>query len=671
MSNGDACAICLEVVQLRGGGVPLHSPGCCGKWFHQKCMVEYVNAGADNTHAKCPSCRADFEVPPWMRTVPAPQIPAQPLPAQQVQAPTFQFQQLPAPPPPPSSFGFSFIPRLFSGGSAANTPAPNPFVVRSGASNNISTANATEELLPEISASTDIATAREKNIRELQSLISIIMTPEYDVIGLSAAEAFSVQVGLRYNDSVAHTKTTAAIDGKVPGEEVGKSDSSPAKDAAVQPSTVGLDVVCILDNSGSMQGSKLKSLKTAMEFVIQSLGPNDRLAVCYFNSDANYLHGLLRMNDSNKNKSSGIIRDQLHAGGGTNILAGMQSGAQLLDTRRTRNSASCMFLLTDGQDRSNTPEKIALARRLKDSGTALFVFGFGADHDAEHMMAISQAAEGGFSYIESDDNVADAFGGALGSLQGSILLTNLTLRISSASGDVQINRASAGRYNTVVDAGKTSASVSFANMFCGEKRDVLLQLSVPRAPHPCTTPLLSAALQYTALGETYTLGVPTAASSSSSTSSPPVAAASCSVERVDDHDERLKSRTRALEVDEQINRLTVTTATGAAIASADRGDMTEARRILNEAIARIASSSSFAVNSATATALMQELKDALDNTATRERYDRGGGKNMMFESLSSNVQQRSTYTRAGKTNMYQSSGSVTSQQAFMAKKGGF
>ena len=59
-------------------------------------------------------------------------------------------------------------------------------------------------------------------------------------------------------------------------EEAGKSDLSPAKDIAVPPSTVGLDVVCILDNSGSMQGSKLKSLKTAMEFVIQSLGPNDR-----------------------------------------------------------------------------------------------------------------------------------------------------------------------------------------------------------------------------------------------------------------------------------------------------------------------------------------------------------------------------------------------------------
>jgi len=105
------------------------------------------------------------------------------------------------------------------------------------------------------------------------------MTPEYDVMGLSAAEAFSVRVGLQYNDSGrTDAKSTADTDAKAPGDssEAGKSASSPAKDAAVPLSTVGLDVVCILDNSGSMEGSKLSSLKTAMEFVIQSLGPNDR-----------------------------------------------------------------------------------------------------------------------------------------------------------------------------------------------------------------------------------------------------------------------------------------------------------------------------------------------------------------------------------------------------------
>jgi hypothetical protein len=256
-SSGDVCAICLEVVQLRGGGVPLHSPGCCGKWFHQKCMVDYVNTGVNST-AKCPSCRSDFEVPPWMRTTPqilAHQVPAQPVHAQPVPAQQFQFQ----PPPTPSSY-FGLIPRLFSS-SRPTLSSPT---------------DGAEDLLPAVSASTDVSAAREKNIRDLQKSISITMTPEYNVIGLSAVDAFSVRVGLQYNENGV-TETSTDIVGKCAGDspQVEKTSASPAKDTAATPSTVGLDIVCILDNSGSMTGSKLESLKTAMKFVIQSLGSND------------------------------------------------------------------------------------------------------------------------------------------------------------------------------------------------------------------------------------------------------------------------------------------------------------------------------------------------------------------------------------------------------------
>lgn len=386
-----------------------------------------------------------------------------------------------------------------------------------------------------------------------------------------------------------------------------------------------------------------------------------RLSVCFFNHHAGNLHGLLRMNDENKTKSTNSIRDHLNAGGGTNIISGMQRGADILRMRRTRNTASCLFLLTDGQDRSNKEEKIALSRTLKDSGTALFVFGFGADHDAEHMMEISQAAEGGFSYIETDDTVAEAFGGALGSLQGNILLTNLNLRISAAAAEVQIQHATAGRYTTSIDSSKTVATVSIANMFCGEKRDVLLQLSVPQVPHPCFSSLLSASLQYSAFGETYIYPPSTSSVAGGIT---------CGVERVDDSDERLKLQVRALEVDEQINRLTVTTATGSAMIAADRGDMAEARRILNAALAVVTSSPSFAANSLAANGLLQELRDAVNSTASREFYDRGGGKNSMCETYSSTSQQRSVYTKTGKTNMYQSGSSTNYQDNFKSKKDG-
>lgn len=53
----------------------------------------------------------------------------------------------------------------------------------------------------------------------------------------------------------------------------------------------------------------------------------------------------------------------------------------------------------------------------------MYVFGFGADHDSAHLQMIAVAAESPFIYVEETDQVIDAFGGAIGALQGTLLHT--------------------------------------------------------------------------------------------------------------------------------------------------------------------------------------------------------------------------------------------------------
>ncbi|KAF2299751.1 hypothetical protein GH714_003058 [Hevea brasiliensis] len=48
----------------------------------------------------------------------------------------------------------------------------------------------------------------------------------------------------------------------------------------------GLDLVAVLDVSGSMKGEKIAKVKTAMLFVIKKLSPIDRLSVVTFSKDA-------------------------------------------------------------------------------------------------------------------------------------------------------------------------------------------------------------------------------------------------------------------------------------------------------------------------------------------------------------------------------------------------
>jgi hypothetical protein len=82
-----------------------------------------------------------------------------------------------------------------------------------------------------------------------------------------------------------------------------------------------LDLVMVLDVSGSMMGPKIALLKQAMGFVIDKLGPDDRLSLVSFSSTARRLTRLARMSDAGRASSERAVeslvahrRDQ-HQGG--------------------------------------------------------------------------------------------------------------------------------------------------------------------------------------------------------------------------------------------------------------------------------------------------------------------------------------------------------------------
>ncbi|XP_066311500.1 probable E3 ubiquitin-protein ligase WAVH2 [Miscanthus floridulus] len=110
-----------------------------------------------------------------------------------------------------------------------------------------------------------------------------------------------------------------------------------------------LDLVTVLDVSGSMRGSKLALLKQAMRFVIDHLGPGDRLCIVAFSSGAHRIIRLTRMSDGGKASAKAAV-ESLVAQGSTNIRGGLRVASDVLDGRRHRNAVASVILLSDGQD---------------------------------------------------------------------------------------------------------------------------------------------------------------------------------------------------------------------------------------------------------------------------------------------------------------------------------
>ena len=58
-----------------------------------------------------------------------------------------------------------------------------------------------------------------------------------------------------------------------------------------------MDLVCIVDKSGSMQGEKMRLLKQTLVYITEQMNEFDRLAIVSFDTQAvNRSHGLKRMN---------------------------------------------------------------------------------------------------------------------------------------------------------------------------------------------------------------------------------------------------------------------------------------------------------------------------------------------------------------------------------------
>ncbi|CAI9116450.1 OLC1v1017592C1 [Oldenlandia corymbosa var. corymbosa] len=112
---------------------------------------------------------------------------------------------------------------------------------------------------------------------------------------------------------------------------------------------VPVDIVTVLDVSGNMKGSKIALLKQAMEFLIQNLGPNDRLSVVAFSDAAWCLFLLCWMSESGKQQALQAL-NLLEVVGSTNIADGLIMGTKVLEDRKYKNPVASILLLSDGQD---------------------------------------------------------------------------------------------------------------------------------------------------------------------------------------------------------------------------------------------------------------------------------------------------------------------------------
>lgn len=433
--------------------------------------------------------------------------------------------------------------------------------------------------------------------------------------------------------SAFHSNFTVLVHIKAP-HTIGQEDIGVGLPMVSQQHRAPVDLVTVLDVSGSMAGTKLALLKRAMGFVIQNLGPSDRLSVIAFSSTARRLFPLRRMTSSGRQEALQAV-NSLTSSGGTNIAEALRKGAKVMTERKWENPVGSIILLSDGQDTytvSNTPNSRTDYQSLlpvsmhRDNSAGPHVpvhaFGFGADHDAVSMHSISENSGGTFSFIEAEGVIQDAFAQCIGGLL-SVVVQELMVHVECVHPNLQLSSIKAGSYKSSLMSNGKMGFIEVGDLYAEEERDFLVTVDIPVDKSSDEMSLIKVKCVYKdpVSKEVITLNH----------------AAEAKIKRP----EKTGQPVVSMEVDKQKNRLQSAEAIGEAKAAAERGDLAAAVSVLELCREKLAESVSWKARDRLCVSLDAELREIQERMSNRQIYETSG-RAYVLSGLSSHSWQRAT-----------------------------
>ncbi|MBW4417830.1 MAG: VWA domain-containing protein [Myxacorys californica WJT36-NPBG1] len=194
--------------------------------------------------------------------------------------------------------------------------------------------------------------------------------------------------------------------------------------------SVPLNLCLVLDQSGSMDGKALATVKQAAGRLIEGLSPGDRISIVTFNHKAKVLLPNQIVDDPAAIRSS---LQSLEASGGTAIDEGLRLGIEEI-AKGKKDAISQIFLLTDGENEHGDNDRcLKLAQVATGYNLTLNSLGFGSSWNQDVLEKIADAGGGTLSYIQAPEQAVTEFGRVFSRVQ-AVGLTNAFLTVTLASG---------------------------------------------------------------------------------------------------------------------------------------------------------------------------------------------------------------------------------------------
>ena len=213
-----------------------------------------------------------------------------------------------------------------------------------------------------------------------------------------------------------------------------------------------VDLICVIDISGSMKGNKLTQLKHSLKAIISFMTSKDRLCIVLFNDKAELFLELEYMTDEKKKFFLDKI-EKIKVRGGTNILSGLKKAIEILKEEKNKENndnemmgqmrVKSVMLLSDGYDNDYDTDEITDEVKKITKGQnlsfTLHTIGYGDDYDSNLMSKLAIVRDGSFFAVENIDKIQDYFVNALGGCM-SIIYSEVKIKVKLLKENVKIQK---------------------------------------------------------------------------------------------------------------------------------------------------------------------------------------------------------------------------------------
>lgn len=248
---------------------------------------------------------------------------------------------------------------------------------------------------------------------------------------------------------------------------------------ATQVERAPLDVVIVLDRSGSMSGAPLESVTAATAHLLRLAGTDDRVAVVAFDGEVQLV---LPLAHHEPDSASRAVR-AIQAGGSTNLSGGWLKGLEMLTSAPRADALRRIIVLTDGHANEGITGADQLVPLIKSGygrGVTTSCIGFGDGHDERLLAALADGGMGNDYWCAGPDQAAQVFADEFGGL-ASVVAQNVSVEITPSAAVAAMAVLNEFPITPLAD---DAVQVALGDAYGGERRKLVAKFHL----RPVTTP---------------------------------------------------------------------------------------------------------------------------------------------------------------------------------------